>query len=539
VYRVNQTRRTPRRYRQQCFIKDSFVASPSQLIQPLISTGAISTLAHTVPGKSDTWETTEHLPTLANSFSRYLQVVVTSIPLVLADLLAIAVSYLTATIVIYSYYGAQYYSGLWNNVLAVCACHLLVGTFLGLFPASGINPVRELRSQLSSIGGSFLLLVTLNGLVGEVTKIELLVIAIAYPLTVLAGPIARFGVRRICGSFTWWGENVIIVGGGEQGRHVHQFLARIPQRGLKPLGVVDDNPSLYWSGERTDNVDFLGTTADIVRLCRQRDCHWIIAAVADKSDSERQQILTRASLIPNLVILNSSLMLPAMWVESFDAAGLTGIHIRDSLMFPFKRMSKRVFDILMAAGILACCSPIIFAIGVWIKLNSSGPIFYRHHGRIGRGGVRFGALKIRTMVNNSEAILKDYLATHPDAMEEWRRDLKLRNDPRIIPGIGSFLRRTSLDELPQLWNVIVGDMSLVGPRPIVTDEVEKYQEVYPLYERVRPGMTGLWQVSGRNNTSYEDRVRLDHYYIRNWSLWFDYFILLRTFRTVVMREGSC
>jgi lipopolysaccharide/colanic/teichoic acid biosynthesis glycosyltransferase len=143
------------------------------------------------------------------------------------------------------------------------------------------------------------------------------------------------------------------------------------------------------------------------------------------------------------------------------------------------------------------------------------------------------------MVNNSEAILKDYLATHPDAMEEWRRDLKLRNDPRIIPGIGSFLRRTSLDELPQLWNVIVGDMSLVGPRPIVTDEVEKYQEVYPLYERVRPGMTGLWQVSGRNNTSYEDRVRLDHYYIRNWSLWFDYFILLRTFRTVVMREGSC
>jgi len=143
------------------------------------------------------------------------------------------------------------------------------------------------------------------------------------------------------------------------------------------------------------------------------------------------------------------------------------------------------------------------------------------------------------MITNSEEVLRQHLAANPEALVEWLKDLKLKNDPRVIPKIGHFLRRTSLDELPQLWNIIVGDMSLVGPRPIYTDiEIEKFQEKYPLYLRVRPGLTGLWQVSGRNNTSYEDRVRLDSYYVRNWSLWLDYFILLRTIRTVLLREGS-
>ena len=184
-------------------------------------------------------------------------------------------------------------------------------------------------------------------------------------------------------------------------------------------------------------------------------------------------------------------------------------------------------------------SPLLLFIALWIKVTAPGPVFYRHHGRIGRSGRTFGAWKIRTMVTNADEILKEYLASNPAAQEEWNRDLKLKFDPRIIPGIGRFLRRTSLDELPQLLNVFKGDMSLVGPRPIYTaQEVEKFKELYPMYLRVRPGLTGLWQVSGRNNTSYEDRVRLDTYYVRNWSLWLDYFILLRTVRTLFLREGA-
>jgi lipopolysaccharide/colanic/teichoic acid biosynthesis glycosyltransferase len=141
------------------------------------------------------------------------------------------------------------------------------------------------------------------------------------------------------------------------------------------------------------------------------------------------------------------------------------------------------------------------------------------------------------MVPDADRILADYLSAHPEYLFEWQRDHKLRNDPRVTP-IGRWLRRLSLDELPQLWNVVIGQMSLVGPRPIVKAEIEKYGRRFGLYSRVRPGITGLWQVSGRNNTTYDERVSLDEYYVHNWSVWFDTYLLLRTVKTVLNREGA-
>ncbi len=523
------------------FLKERSLQGPSQLIQPLISTDAMSTLTNIVPGVSviDGVATSERLPSRADSVSRYRQVVLTSLPLVAADVLAIAVSYLVATLVTHGLFGFRYYSGIWNNLLALGLCYLIVGTFLGLFPASGMNPVRELRSQVTSICVAFLLLIGLNGLVGQVTTNEILTIIMAFPMTVAVAPPARFCTRKIASNFRWWGEKVVIIGVSEQGQSIYQFLAHLPQRGLKPLGFVDDNPSAYWKLEKDLQLEFLGTTDELVSICRARECHWAIAAVAEMDEEEVSHILARGSLIPNLIVVNSKLSMPTMWVESFDAAGIAGLHIRDRMLFPFQRMLKRLSDFFLATLLLVMSSPLLLFIALWIKVTAPGPVFYRHHGRIGRSGRTFGAWKIRTMVTNADEILKEYLASNPAAQEEWNRDLKLKYDPRIIPGIGRFLRRTSLDELPQLLNVFKGDMSLVGPRPIYTaQEVEKFKELYPMYLRVRPGLTGLWQVSGRNNTSYEDRVRLDTYYVRNWSLWLDYFILLRTVRTLFLREGA-
>lgn len=141
------------------------------------------------------------------------------------------------------------------------------------------------------------------------------------------------------------------------------------------------------------------------------------------------------------------------------------------------------------------------------------------------------------MVKDADEVLKEYLEKHPELREEWERDQKLRSDPRVTR-IGRILRQTSLDELPQLWNVLRGEMSLVGPRPIVQDEVIKYGEKFALYIKVKPGMTGLWQVSGRNDTTYQERVNLDTYYIRNWSLWLDLYILARTAWVVLTRKGA-
>ncbi|MGA9068878.1 MAG: sugar transferase, partial [Terracidiphilus sp.] len=141
------------------------------------------------------------------------------------------------------------------------------------------------------------------------------------------------------------------------------------------------------------------------------------------------------------------------------------------------------------------------------------------------------------MVKNSSEVLKMYLETNPDLRLEWECDQKLREDPRITH-IGKFLRKSSLDELPQLWNVLRGDMSLVGPRPIVDNEISKYDEAYFLYQKVTPGLTGLWQVSGRNKTSYEERVAFDTYYVRNWSVWMDFYLLAKTVGVVLTGDGA-
>jgi len=197
----------------------------------------------------------------------------------------------------------------------------------------------------------------------------------------------------------------------------------------------------------------------------------------------------------------------------------------------FQLKLKRVFDIVAASIVLVMLSPIIVLLFFIICLDGGSPVF--SHTRIGKNGRKFGCLKFRSMAPNAAELLKDLLAADPDARAEWEKDFKLRNDPRITK-IGGFLRRTSLDELPQLLNVIKGEMSLVGPRPIVDDEIEYYGSKYIFYRSVTPGITGFWQISGRNDVSYENRVKLDETYVRNWSFWFDLKILFKTIPVFVM-----
>jgi len=180
--------------------------------------------------------------------------------------------------------------------------------------------------------------------------------------------------------------------------------------------------------------------------------------------------------------------------------------------------------------------PLVALIALAIRLTSKGPAFYSQQ-RIGKQGQLFRAWKFRTMVENADEVLRRYLEENPALRAEWEENFKLRNDPRVT-AVGSFLRKTSLDELPQLWNVLKGEMSLVGPRPIVNAEIVRYGESISLLGRVKPGLSGLWQVSGRSNTTYEDRVRLDMYYIRNWSVWLDIFILAKTCAVVLKRQGA-
>ena len=205
-------------------------------------------------------------------------------------------------------------------------------------------------------------------------------------------------------------------------------------------------------------------------------------------------------------------------------------------MLPRLWVVKRMIDVLVAFAALVFGMPLLVLIALAVKLTSRGPLFYGHS-RIGYGGQWFMAWKFRTMHPNGDAVLAAHLKKYPKAGEEWERDHKLKNDPRVTP-IGKTLRSLSLDELPQLWNVLKGEMSLVGPRPIVATEVVKYGNSFKKYSVVKPGITGMWQVSGRSETTYDERVRLDEYYVANWSPWLDIYILAKTVIILTRRRGA-
>ncbi|MER8752165.1 sugar transferase [Mesorhizobium sp. M1050] len=193
---------------------------------------------------------------------------------------------------------------------------------------------------------------------------------------------------------------------------------------------------------------------------------------------------------------------------------------------PVGGLLKRIMDLVVAITALMAAAPVMIVVALLIRMTAGGPTVFSHS-RIGFGGKPFDCYKFRSMVANSDEVLKAYLDSNPQVRVEWAETRKIRNDPRVTP-LGWMLRKSSLDELPQLFNIIRGDMSCVGPRPIVKDELKCYGDQLGEYLRARPGLTGLWQVSGRSSMDYADRVALDSHYVRNWSIWLDIVILFRT-----------
>jgi undecaprenyl-phosphate galactose phosphotransferase len=264
-----------------------------------------------------------------------------------------------------------------------------------------------------------------------------------------------------------------------------------------------------------------------------------IALVADPTDPAGDAsivaALNRARVPFALVHAVSALPVRMARPHYFISHDIVVMAADSALANPFKQAAKRIFDAVVASCLLVLLSPLLLAITIMVR-RGGGPALYRHK-RVGFDGRSFGCIKFRSMDVNADRLLADLLAHDADAAAEWAATQKLRNDPRITK-IGHFLRGTSLDELPQLLNVLRGEMSLVGPRPVVQSELSFYGENAEYYMQARPGLTGLWQVSGRSDTSYEQRVRLDVWYVRNWTLWHDLAILMKTIPVVLFRRGA-
>jgi Undecaprenyl-phosphate galactose phosphotransferase WbaP len=349
-------------------------------------------------------------------------------------------------------------------------------------------------------------------------------------------PIARSGLRRIMSSFPGWGEPCVIVGAGSTGRQAAMLLASRPWLGLHPIGFLDDDAALLKT--RIAGLPVLGTIGDVHRTDRDAvSATYAIIALPGVDPATRARTIDRLALTFRHLLVTPALPgVPGIAAETREFADHLALEIGQNLLSPTARITKRCIDITLVMAFILTCWWLVLLLAAWIRLSSPGPAFYSQ-ARVGQGGRPFRAWKFRSMVADADRRLEAILAADPMLRQEWEKDRKLRNDPRIT-AIGRFLRRTSLDELPQLWNVLAGEMSLVGPRPIVEDEIPRYGEHFALFCKVRPGMSGLWQVSGRSDTGYEERVALDCYYVRSWSIWLDLVIIARTFRVVLLGRGA-
>jgi Undecaprenyl-phosphate galactose phosphotransferase WbaP len=323
-----------------------------------------------------------------------------------------------------------------------------------------------------------------------------------------------------------WRIPTIVVGEGEAARRAILALTSKPALGYDIIGQIS-LPSL--SAQPTAHL-WHG-------IMRQFQAHFVI--LAPDADECSQRAATKALVheaVPFAIISSLEGLPGARCARTyFFNHNMVMLSYWNNLLQPVARAAKVVFDLTVAASLVLFLSPLLLAVAVAVKLGG-GPALYLHH-RVGAGGRPFRCLKFRTMVVNADAMLHELLHIDPAAAVEWATKQKLRNDPRITP-IGALLRKTSLDELPQLLNVLRLEMSLVGPRPIVEEEMAHYDYDITYYLEMRPGLTGLWQVSGRSDTTYAQRKQLDTWYVKNWTLWRDIVILAKTIPAVLKRKGA-
>lgn len=352
----------------------------------------------------------------------------------------------------------------------------------------------------------------------------------------------RTGLKLTLIKMGRWTRPMVIVGWGENALETALAFQSERLMGYKLLAflVPDDRPVMAnsfetFSGRHIPCVK-LGTDPDGM-LNSLGNPHVVLALEQGGIDQYQDLIqdLGRRSRTLQIVPSLRGLPLYGMEVDHFFAHEVLLLTVRNNLARRFPQLVKRLFDIFVSLFILIAAAPLLVWIAVRIKA-AGGAIFFGHK-RQGQFNRPFYCYKFRTMAPNADQLLQDLLVRDPAARAEWERDFKLKNDPRVT-SIGGFLRRTSLDELPQVWNVLKGDMSLVGPRPVVEAELARYGNQVDYYFEAKPGITGLWQISGRNDISYDSRVFLDAWYVKNWSLFNDIVILFRTVGVIFRKDGA-
>ena len=433
-------------------------------------------------------------------------------------------------------YAPSLYLDFWPVAPAFVVLNAILGLYHGswMYPAAPLPPVEEMRRLMLSSMIVHLAVVTILVMLFQTMQgYSRVVVAMSGILTAALAQSVRNWVRRLLFTLHIGQIPVLLAGAGEVGRRLAAILKTDPYTGFHVVG--------YFNAKRSAQVDLnvggipcLGSLIDIVPEAKRRDIKILLACQDERLF--RAQMKDFSAWFTYVEFLPTANAFPVIGAKAVTFDGLGGVEMVNQARKRVLRIQKRILDWTLAVFAFILALPLFVILPILIKLTSRGPVFYRQR-RLGRDKKPFFLWKFRSMYVNADQRLQKLLKENHEVAEEWERNFKLADDPRVTP-FGRFLRKTSLDELPQLFNVFRGEMALIGPRPIVSGEVQYYGTSYTTFSSVLPGITGLWQVSGRSDTDYDRRISLDIYYVLNWSPWLDIWILLRTVLVVVLMRGA-
>ena len=404
----------------------------------------------------------------------------------------------------------------------------------GLYPGFGVGASGTIRllSQRTSI--VFATLAAASFIFKLPHEYSRMTFALAWIGCLFAVPALRFGALVVARHWRWWPEPALAVGSAAEIEVLGALLDGSLSLGYRLVGQIVA-PGIEAASSRS-GLPVVGLLGDTLRL--ERRGFRVVFLVVGEGVPETVLLASLQEHFRRVIVVRMVAGMPVEGAVVRDLGGVLGIEFLNRLLQRRNRFLKRAMDLLLGGAGLVVASPVIGLAAAAVRLASPGPAIFGQV-REGRGGVEFRVWKLRTMYADAEGRLREHLAANPAARDEWERAFKLRDDPRIVPGVGRLLRRFSVDELPQLWNVVVGEMSLVGPRPFPIYHLDSFSpEFRQLRRRVRPGLTGLWQVSVRSAGGLDKQQAYDSHYIWNWSIWLDLHVLVRTARPVVRGDGA-
>lgn len=400
-----------------------------------------------------------------------------------------------------------------------------------LYPGFGLGAVTTIRRLTYCTCLGFVIVI----LVGHTFAAQELRVGtgvlLSWLLLLAMVPLCRFATLSVASGFRWWGFPTVIIGNRQAAELTIRTLRNAFSLGYRVVGVILLGETF---AKEVEGIPVLG---DLGLASRLRQTGVRAAIVWDNSES----IALVADLqrhFPHVILVRDECALPIEHVRVRNLGGVVGIEFTSQLFHRRNRFLKRSLDLVLGTICVIVTSPLILVSGLAIKFFSPGPMFYSQE-REGLNGLKFKVLKLRTMHTDAEARLKAILAENPKLQKQWQESLKLTDDPRIVPVVGELLRRFSIDELPQLFAVLSGEMSLVGPRPFPEYHLSLFDPVFRQFRSVvRPGLTGMWQVMIRSAGDIKAQERYDTFYIMNWSLWLDAYILVRTVVSVLAGSGA-